>query len=133
MTKIRDTSKTAPRVAPELVAKALGANAAPRPPRGNFLPELDAVQKEIAARLASSGGRPGLEGVERRQKIPLSDEDWERLVWLAEQLKEGEVRPSPAQVASVLLRQALSQLTPQRAKELLKEHDSEVAPPHAAK
>ena len=68
---------------------------------------LVAVRQELLSRLASTGGRPGLEGATRRQKIPLDDRDWKRLQKIAEALNDDEVRPTPGQVASVLLHRVL--------------------------
>jgi len=69
-----------------------------------------AVRQELLSRLTSTGGRPGLKGTTRRQKIPLDDEDWSRLQKIAEALNDDEVRPTPGQVASVLLHRLLENI-----------------------
>jgi len=70
-----------------------------------------ALRAEVTSRLSSSGGRPSLDGTTRRQKIPLSDTDWALLEQLAENLADQEYRPSPSQVASILLHRALKSLS----------------------
>lgn len=56
----------------------------------------------------STGGRPSLEGTDRRQKIPTSDADWKRFEEIAERLTDAELRPSAGQVAGVLLHESLA-------------------------
>lgn len=118
--KVEQTSKTVPRVKttgtrldridPELVAKRLGAEKVAARDESRASPAaLFALRQELARRLVSTGGRPSLEGTERRQKIPLADEDWHALERLAEGLSDDEVRATPGQVASVLLHRALEE------------------------
>jgi hypothetical protein len=96
------------RVEPERVAEALGATIeiteamTPQSPIA-----LVAMRQELLSRLTSTGGRPGLAGATRRQKIPLDDADWARLQKIAEALNDEEVKPTPGQVASVLLHRVL--------------------------
>src|SRR5687767_10693111 len=98
--RIRITTEPAKRIEPAEVAKALGAEPVSR---ALFAPASHPVgvslRQELQRSLRSTGGRPSLEGAERVQKIPLSDEDWEQLVALAEELREEELRPSAGQVA----------------------------------
>lgn len=68
-----------------------------------------AVRDEMFRRLRSSGGRPGLEGVERK-KIPLAHADWERIERIANEMAEPDFHPSPGQVASILLGMTLSRM-----------------------
>jgi hypothetical protein len=109
--KIKDTGKAADRLNPDEVAKALGAQPTgirvALPPSN---PTGQAVRREIYQRLRSNGGRPALEGSEKRQKIPLSTEDWDRLCAAAEKLSDDQVKPTPGQVAAILLRQGLDWL-----------------------
>lgn len=116
--QVRQTSKTSARVNssgglferidPELVAEKLGAEriAAGAELRGSAA-ALFGLRQELARRLVSTGGRPRLEGTERRQKIPLADEDWAVLEKLAAGLSDKELHPTAGQVASVLLHRAL--------------------------
>lgn len=111
--KLRDTGSRARRVEPAEVAKALGAE-----PVGSVedraLLSMVGVYRELAERLRSTGGRPALEGVTRRQKIPLTDADWNELERLSERLSA-----TPGQIASVLLHQVLANLDIEQTAALL--------------
>ncbi len=73
--RLRTTGPTLPRAAASVVVEALGAEAtATASPRPQGPVALFSLRQGLAARLQSTGGRPGL-GESRRQKIPLSDED----------------------------------------------------------
>jgi hypothetical protein len=113
---IRSTSDQEPYVEASSLEAPLGARFASESVelRGSP-PSLLGVRQELARRLQSSGGRPALDDATRRQKIPLSDQDWERLEALAERASTGDLKPTPAQLASVLIRQALDALEPQGA------------------
>jgi hypothetical protein len=108
--RVKVTSPRGQRVPPEQVAAALGADKVPGSVRSQSPDTLAAVRQEIVHRLSSSGGRPSLKGTSRRQKIPLDDEDWERLRQIADALRDDEVRPTAGQVASVLLHRTLAGL-----------------------
>jgi hypothetical protein len=122
--KITQASKTSARVRhnggrfdridPELVAEELSAQriATVAELRGGAA-ALFALREDLARRLVSTGGRPCLEGTARRQKIPLSDEDWTALEKLAKGLSDEELRPTAGQVASVLLHHALADIVDQ--------------------
>lgn len=101
---IRDTSKPLPRITPEQVQQALGAEETTAGLAKALAPlTLFTVREELVNRLQSSGGRPSLAGTTRRAKIPLSDEEWLQLEELAAAIAESGVAPSAGQVASVLL------------------------------
>ncbi len=68
-----------------------------------------ALREEVFHRLRSTGGRPGLEGTERK-KIPLTAGDWERIERVAHDIAEPGFRPSPMQVASIVLSLALRRM-----------------------
>jgi hypothetical protein len=55
--------------------------------------------------------RPGIAGTSFRAKIPLGEQEWQRLEALAESLSAEGFSPSPGQVASVLLSIALRSVT----------------------
>ncbi len=115
--RVRTTGPTLPRVAASVVAEALGAEpTATNSPKPQGPVALFALREGLAARLVSTGGRPGL-GESRRQKIPLSDEDWELLCELSEALADDERRPTPGQVASELLHQRLREVHEQIARD----------------
>lgn len=110
--KIKDTGKKPEQIKVSTIATSLGAKKISQREnheKGSPL-QFFALRQELYQRLRSIGGRKSLEGVDKRQKIPLSDEDWEKLQKLAEESQSEEIHPSPAQVASVLLHQALQEL-----------------------
>lgn len=120
MTKrVRDSGPSAKRVSQAEFARALGAEpvgkTGPRSPIS-----MAGIYRELSERLRSSGGRPALEGADRRQKIPITEADWEALERLSETLSAGGTTASPGQVASVLLHQAVNNLDPADAKALFK-------------
>lgn len=101
---VRDTSVPRPRIEPDAVAAALGAEEAGEKLARALAPiTLYALRTEIHGRLHSGGGRPALSGTSRRPKIPLGDAEWADLEQLAAELSGPEFRPSPGQVASALL------------------------------
>ena len=109
---IRITSRRTASVSRAEVASALGAEMCEETAiklRDN-VPALGALRQELYERLRSTGGRRSLEGTTRRQKIPLSDEDWMHLQKLADLSQTEGHRPTPGQIASVLLHQALESL-----------------------
>lgn len=109
--RIRHTGKVMAKVDPEVVREALGAEET-----GVVVPDVSqpfslfAIRQRLVDVVRSSGGRPGLTGTTRRQKIPLSDETWERLEVLAHTLQASGISTSAGQLASVLLQQALEHL-----------------------
>lgn len=119
--RIRITSAGLKRIAPtnprrrieaDLMATALGAEPAPQAAlatAGSPVTKLT-LRAELHERLASQGGRPGLSGATRRQKIPLSETEWVKLEELAAELAEPSLRPSPGQVAGALLSTVLRSL-----------------------
>lgn len=108
--RVRHIGPTETKVDPAVVAAALEAEASGAVATGTAPPAFVALRQEIATRLTSTGGRPRLEGAVRRQKIPLSEADWERLLELSDRIATGDVRPSPGQVASALLHSSLANL-----------------------
>lgn len=105
--RIRHTGPAEPFIDIKTVVAALDVDPIGTVPTGLSPPALRAVREEIANRLASTGGRPALQGTVRRQKIPLSDDDWARLRVLADHIGkdsgEDTLRPTPGQIASALL------------------------------
>ena len=109
---VKSSSKKAREIDRTTVAEAIGAEDAQEIESGlGGSPwALCGLRQELRKRLHSTGGRRSLKGTSRRQKIPLSEEDWKRLQEVAEAAQSEDVRPTPAQVASVLLHQALQEL-----------------------
>jgi hypothetical protein len=106
--RIRDTSRGSRRLDPGVIAEALGADdyGSAVGLKGSPASALQ-VRAELASRLSSSGGRPALEGANRRVKIPVTASQWQELEDLAASFSDLEFAPSAGQVASVLLSLAL--------------------------
>ena len=107
--RVRHVGKTHSKIDPKRVAVALGADmehaasfAAPH--------DLQHLASQLADRLSSSGGRPGLQGTRRRQKIPLTPGDWSSLELIAKRLSRPGHRVSAGQVASALIHERLQQV-----------------------
>jgi hypothetical protein len=113
---IKDTTRILPRIDPSQVQQALGAEEAPAGLAAALAPlTLFAVREELVSRLQSSGGRPALAGTTRRAKIPLRDDEWEKLEALAAAIAAPGFAPSAGQVASVLLSLSLHAVAAQLA------------------
>ena len=108
--RIVDTGATEPRIDPDVFAAAIGAQRIGASAAGGSPVSRAAVRQELARLLRSTGGRPGLEGSLRRQKIPLSDDEWVQLEYLSEVLEDSGIRATAGQVARVLLRLALQRV-----------------------
>ncbi|MGH7171004.1 MAG: hypothetical protein ACRELG_12060 [Gemmataceae bacterium] len=101
---IRDSGTALPRIDPARIPEALGAEDSAEALTEALAPvTLLALREELLRRLQSSGGRPALAGTTRRAKIPLRDEEWEKLEELATAMASPGFAPSAGQVASVLL------------------------------
>ena len=106
--RIRDTGRGSRRLDPVVVAEALGANehGSALGLKGSPATALQ-IRAELAIRLYSRGGRPALEGANRRVKIPVTDKQWQELEDLATSFSDLGFAPSAGQVASVLISLAL--------------------------
>jgi hypothetical protein len=109
---IRHSGSAARPVAPEEIAKALGAEIVPKEHVHGAPMALHVLRQELESRVRSTGGRPALEGATKIQKIPLKPEDWSRLEELADELSRQGVSATAGQVASVMLHSQLEQLAP---------------------
>ena len=106
-----DTSKTGDIIDPGKLAEALQAELIGSCENPTSTPiSILAIQRELLTRLRSSGGRPALSCTTRRQKIPLTDTEWEKLQRLAEQFAKVQVTATPGQIASILIHCALKNL-----------------------
>ena len=102
--RIKDLSKTLPRVNPSKVAEALGAQATGlKLGVGGSPLSMFQVREELMRRLQSRGGRPSLSGTSGRKKIPLNDQQWSELEEIASEVATPGFSPSAGQIASVLL------------------------------
>jgi hypothetical protein len=103
---LRDISKKSPQVDPAQVKKAFQANAVGS---SNGL-DLFALRESMSRLLRSSGGRPSLEGAESQVKIPKIEMDWTMINALALATADLPHKPSPTQVAAIVLHLALSRI-----------------------
>jgi uncharacterized protein YbjT (DUF2867 family) len=89
------------------LADALGAAEVADAPSGGRSPlTWFLLRDEMASRLRSTGGRPGIEGAEPR-KVSLPQAEWDLVRELADSISEPGFRPSAGQVAGVLLGQTI--------------------------
>ena len=110
---IKDKGPTKRLVNPDAIAKALGAEEtrvqidARRGPISLF-----PLRQFLVDRLRSTGGRPKLEGTgQKRNKIPLFNEDWEKLEDIARYFREIEgINVSSGQIASALIHAEISKI-----------------------
>lgn len=101
------TDVTKRRVTDADLAKAFGASeVVPAPASGGSPVAWFALRQEIANRLRSTGGRPGLPDAEPR-KVTLTHEEWDMVKQLTETITEPGFSPSAGQVAGVLLGHAV--------------------------
>jgi hypothetical protein len=104
--------RTRRRITPEDVETGLGAELVASVPSGGSPMAQFALRQELFRRLRSTGGRPGLVGVEMKPKIPMRRSSWNKLEAFAKQLETTDFHPSPSQLASVILDAAIDQLDP---------------------
>jgi len=71
---------------------------------------LLAIRDALMDRLRSTGGRPALSGDGSRQRVQISANDWQAITDIAGRIAVGHHKPSPAQVASVLIHLALERI-----------------------
>jgi len=74
--------------------------------------EASSLREKLAAGLRSTGGRPALEGADRKQKIPMADADWATVGQLARAFQADGVHATPGQVAAQLLHDAIARVGP---------------------
>lgn len=100
-------------VAPDVVAKALGAKKERVKIDTKQGPvSLFSLRQFLINRLRSSGGRPAVIGTARkRNKIPFFDDDWSKLKIIARYYKKKEgINVSPGQIVSVLIHKDISKI-----------------------
>lgn len=110
---IRDKSKAQKKISPEFIGKTLGAKKIEINIDTRKSPiSLFALRQFLLERLASAGGRPKLEGTtKKRNKIPLLEDDWNKLKSLAEYYKKKDgINVSPGQIASAIVHSFISGL-----------------------
>ncbi len=105
--RIVDTSKKAPQLDPQVVRRAFNAKAVAST-KGLDLFSLREAMKRM---LASSGGRPSIEGASAQVKIPRIEADWDKIERIAQSASTLPHKPSVTQTAAVILHFALSRIS----------------------
>lgn len=112
-TRIKATSaRASKRIDASAVAQAFGARPAGIGTGGDSNPfSLWQLREELEALLQSTGGRPALPTEGARVKIPKIPSDWTFIEAVAANTANLPLRPSPAQVAAVMLHMAVSRFS----------------------
>ena len=79
------------------------------------------IRSELEKRLRSSGGRPSLATSEDKWKVGILDEDVPLIKKLTEAVGNERYRPSPAQIASLLIHIGLDSLKSQEGMQRFRE------------
>lgn len=104
--------RTRRRITPEEIETGLGAKRSGSIPSGGSPMSAYVVRQELFRRLRSRGGRPALDGVDIKPKIPMRYSQWKKLEDLARQVETESFHPTPAQLASVILGTGIEQFQP---------------------
>jgi hypothetical protein len=129
---LRNTSRKTPVLSVKEVVAAFNGRPLPMKVGNTEAPiTLLAIRGALMEQLRSTGGRPSLSGEHSRQRVQVSPEDWQRITSIANHVDVGRHKPSPAQVASVLLHFALENISAKDISRLMAadagEHDSHSA------
>lgn len=109
--QLRNTSRKPQAIIPRDVVAAFDGRPLSMAVGNTQAPDtLLAVRDILMDRLRSTGGRPGLAGEGSRQRVQVSAQDWQRIADIADHVEVGRHKPSPAQVASVLIHLALERI-----------------------
>jgi hypothetical protein len=73
-------------------------------------PYLEVLREKVKLSLSSSGGRPTLQKAELVRKVRFSEEVWRILNQYSISLSQNSVSISPAQIASFLLEETLTEI-----------------------
>lgn len=103
---ITDSSRKLKQVPAGVIEKAFKA----RPAGSSSGLDLFAVREAMRKMLQSTGGRPALLGADQHVKIPKITADWALLEKLADRSNDLRHKPSPAQVAAMVLHLALDRI-----------------------
>lgn len=105
--RIVDTSAKARRLDTEFVRQAFNAE---RVASTEGL-DLFSLREAMTRMLASSGGRPGVEGASAQVKIPRIEADWVKIEQIAHGASTLAHKPSVTQTAALILHLALSRIS----------------------
>ena len=101
--------RTRRRLSPQEIETGLGAERFASVPSGGSPMSAYAIRQELFRRLRSTGGRPALDGADIKPKIPIRHSQWKKLEDLAKKVTVENFRPTPAQLASVILSTGIEQ------------------------
>ncbi|UCH93113.1 MAG: hypothetical protein JSV88_22890 [Candidatus Aminicenantes bacterium] len=110
---IKDISKTQKRINDRLIEKALSAKRIGIKIDTRKAPiSLFELRQFLIERLISSGGRPKLDGAsKKRNKIPLLEDDWNKLKSIADYYKKKDgINVSPGQLVSAIVHSFISHI-----------------------
>ena len=103
---IKDTSKTQRKISDKVIEQGLSAKKIGIKIDTRKAPiSLFQLRQFLIERLISSGGRPKLKGTaKKRNKIPLLEDDWDKLKAIAEYYRKKDgINISPGQIASAIV------------------------------
>ena len=108
--RVEIVDKPKRRIEPAELAAALGANSAGGQTAGHLdLIALAELGTRLLGRLRSSGGRPALADATEICRVPLSAEDLKALERMTDDIAQATgAKPSPGQVASIIVREYLT-------------------------
>lgn len=115
-TTLKDVSKKAPRLDQSAIEKTFRAKAA----GSSEGSDIFAVRESMTRLLRSSGGRPSLAGAGSQVKIPKIETDWTKIDALAQASADLPHKPSPTQVAAIVLHLALTRIPEKDIEEALR-------------
>lgn len=115
--RIRDVSNIGARISADFVRDAFGAKPVARTHKMDLI-QLRDMMREM---LQSNGGRPALVEGSNRVKVPKLASDWRVIEGIAARLEPDlPHKPSPAQVAAVMLHWAVTHMSAEDVKLALK-------------
>jgi hypothetical protein len=124
--RLRDVSRRPPAIDAQDVVAAFNGRPLSMTVGSTRAPDmLLAVRNALMDRLRSTGGRPGLAGEGARQRVQVSAQDWQRIADIADHVEVGRHKPSPAQVASVLIHLALERIPAKEVDRLVQAEQQE--------
>lgn len=128
---LKDITQPARKISPEFIKQKVSAKELKIEIDTKNNPiSLLALRQFLLDRLISTGGRPRIAGTsQKRNKIPLQNEDWEKLESLSRYYKEKDgISVSPGQIASCLIHFHLSNIKIQVPTETkkIKPHNKEL-------
>ena len=98
-------------ITPDAFAEAFGAKTLGEIGEDTNPFSLLHLRDELSKRLRSTGGRPALENAADKWKISVLEEDVEAIKRLSDMAELEQYKPSPAQIATMLIHMALGRFS----------------------